>query len=277
MRLSSRISRPNRPESTPRSPRRTPPHVCARLRLLLPLALLGLGLGVFAAGPVAAQDASEERPVTTAADAPTLQLGIAPDAPSAPDVALAPGPFGRRLLRLPFLPLDARIMFVLDGSNSQDGLLNLEMKKAARRMLRLLDLRNNANVEVGVVQFDKSARLGCRLMQDDRRLVGCINQVRNRLGTNIVDGLRKAYQEILRNREHPGVPADQAELVVLFSDGLHRGHCDDVTDEAHSIKANGIRVIAVAVGPRADTECLADVVTTRVDLYQIATHVRLGE
>jgi hypothetical protein len=234
--------------------------------------MASLILAAGAATPVAA-----EGPIPSAVAAEAVTLPVAPDTPAALEATLAPGPFGRRLLRLPFLPLDARIMFVLDGSNSQEGMLNLEMKKAARRMLRLLDLRSNANVELGVVQFDKQARVGCRLMQDERRLIGCINQVRQRLGTNIVAGLREAYKELVVRRESPGVPASEVELIVLFSDGLHRGSCDNVVDEAHSIKGNGIRVMAVAVGPRADLECLADVVTSRADLYQIATHVRTGD
>ncbi len=218
--------------------------------------------------PVAVSDGALDEPV---------HVARAPEDGSAPDVIQAPGPFGRRLLSLPFLPLDSRIMLVMDGSNSMEGRLNLETKKAARRLLALLDIRRNANVEVGVVHFDNRARTGCRLMRDERRLIGCIHQSRSRLGTNIVAGLRQAMKELVIQRESPGIPAAETEMVVLLTDGLHRGRCDDVVDEAHSVKANGIRMIVVTVGPRADTECMADIVATPNDLYQIATHVRLGE
>lgn len=191
--------------------------------------------------------------------------------PDIPDGPLVPGPLGRRLLNLPFLPVDANIMFVMDGSMSLSDRQNLEMRKSARRTLKLLDLRRHPALQVGVIGFDKRARVLCELGRDERQLFGCVGQVRQRYGTDIVDGLHTAYVELLAERPHAGIPLGQAEIIVLFTDGHNGSGCSDVIREARSIKANGMRLIVVSVGSHADMECLSDIVVSPADLYSIAT------
>ena len=191
-----------------------------------------------------------------------------PDIPSAPS---APGPLGRRLLRLPFLPVDANIIFAMDGSMSLSERQNVEMRKAARRTLKLLDIRRNPDINVGVVMFDKKSRVLCDLSRDERDLFGCVGSVRQRYGTDIVAGLHTAYLELIEQREHAGIALGKDEIILLFTDGHHKDGCFDVIEEARSIKGNGVRIIAVSVGSHADGKCLSDVVTSPVDLYTIST------
>lgn len=193
---------------------------------------------------------------------------VVPDLPESPAV---PGPLGRRLLLLPFLPVDANIVFVMNGSMTLSERQNVEMRKAARRTLKLLDLRRHPDLLVGVVSYDDRARELCELSNDERELFGCVGQVRQRYGNDLVGGLETAYIELLDERPHAGVPLAKAEIVLVFTDGHDTRGCSDVVEQARSIKANGMRVITVAVGSHADTACLADVATGPADVYAIAT------
>ena len=85
------------------------------------------------------------------------------------------------------------IVLVLDASGSMSGEPNREMKKAARELIKRLDMRNNPSTKVGVVSFNTSANTLCQLTDSSSRANSCVNKVGAAGGTSIGNGFVIAF------------------------------------------------------------------------------------
>lgn len=175
--------------------------------------------------------------------------------------------------RLPQIPSGTDVLFLLDGSDSIGPMLTIEMKKAARKILNAMDLPNNPLAEVAVLQFDRRVQVNCRFMNDDRRLTGCINMVRERPGTDIEAAMAAAHREFVSSRGG-ALPTNQGdEIILLFSDGHNNAGCERVVPTAKKIKASGIRIISMALGPEANLRCMAELASSPADLFRVGSRL----
>ncbi len=92
------------------------------------------------------------------------------------------------------------IVLVLDASGSMAGQKNQELKAAVKQMVRELDLDERPLIQMGIVQFNSTAKALCQLTNDAGRLSSCANKVGANGGTAIDLGIREGLKVLTRGR-----------------------------------------------------------------------------
>ncbi|KAB2903635.1 MAG: VWA domain-containing protein [Anaerolineae bacterium] len=160
-------------------------------------------------------------------------------------------------------PLD--VVLVLDKSGSMQGSGIAAAKGAAANFINQL---NPDTARVGVVVFDSGAQLLVPLTENHQEALDAIFGVGASGGTAIDQGLVYGYREIL------GSSAPE-RAILLLSDGFS----DPAAAQAAAgrIKADGIRLIAVATGADADAALLNSLSSSSLDAFTSLTAVDLRE
>jgi len=155
------------------------------------------------------------------------------------------------------------IVLVLDASGSMAGEPNTEMKKAARQLIKSLDMRNNPATRIGVVSFNSSANILCQLTDNASRASGCVGKVGASGGTSISSGILAGIRVLVQGRRDLEVPAeDIREVMVVLSDGSDNAGCGVVQRAAGQASGQGILVISVCVGSGCDVQCMRSIASS---------------
>lgn len=153
------------------------------------------------------------------------------------------------------------IVLVLDGSGSMQGTPTQQMKQAASRLIRSLDMENYPSTKVGVVEFNSNARTLCRLTNNTNQAIGCVNRVSAAGGTRIDAGIQEGMRVMSQGRQ--GLNKDEiTEVMVVLSDGGNNAGCDPVLQAARQARGQGILMIAICVGPGCDEACMRQVASS---------------
>lgn len=153
------------------------------------------------------------------------------------------------------------IVLVLDGSGSMQGTPTQQMKQAAGRLIRSLEMETYPTTKVGVVEFNSSARTLCRLTNNTNQAIGCVNRVSAAGGTRIDAGILEGIRVLSQGRQ--GVNKDDiTEVMVVLSDGANNAGPDPVLQAARQARNQGILVIAVCVGPACDEQTMRQVASS---------------
>lgn len=174
-------------------------------------------------------------------------------------------------------PFPTHVAVVLDASASMgtDGLET--MRLVAVRFVRGFGPSEAASRRAAVVQFDEGSRTLTQVTGDAARIARAFAKVGTLRPpitppprtppaggalpgpddrTAIDLGLDDAYRALVSARRLHPHPDDISEIVLLFSDGRDPRGCDPALDRARDLKANGVRIMAVCVGPGCDDRCL---------------------
>ena len=155
------------------------------------------------------------------------------------------------------------IVLVLDASGSMAGEPTAEMKKAARQLVKSLDMRNNPATKIGVVAFAGSATILCQLTDNASRASGCVGKVGASGGTSISAGILAGIRVLVTGRRALEVDAESIrEVMVVLSDGADNAGCGPVQRAAGQASAQGILVISVCVGSGCDVQCMRSIATS---------------
>ena len=154
------------------------------------------------------------------------------------------------------------IVLVLDASGSMTGDPEREMKKAAKELVRNLNMKDNPATQVGVVAFSNTADIKCQLTNTSGRVTGCINSIRSGGGTSIDAGIKRGMQVLSSGRSGFSSSDEIREVMVVLSDGENNSGCGPVEAEANRAKGQGVLVITVCVGTGCDTACMRRVATS---------------
>ena len=165
------------------------------------------------------------------------------------------------------------IVLVLDASGSMSGVPEREMKKAAKELIRTLNLKDNPATQVGVVAFSNTADIRCPLTNQSGRLTECINWIISGGGTVLDDGIKKGMQVMTRGRSGFSSSDEIQEVMIVLCDGENDLGCGPVEAEANRAKGQGVTVITVCVGFGCDTACMRRVATSARYFYE-ALHSR---
>ncbi len=154
------------------------------------------------------------------------------------------------------------IVLVLDNSGSMTGEPEREMKKAAKELVRNLNLKDNPATQVGVVEFNSVANIRCQLTNQSGRVNGCIGGIRSGGGTQIDAGIRRGMQVLTMGRSGFASSDEIREVMVVLSDGESNSGCGPVEAEANRAKGQGVLLITVCVGAGCDAACMRRLATS---------------
>nr|XP_047141815.1 serine-rich adhesin for platelets isoform X2 [Hydra vulgaris] len=156
------------------------------------------------------------------------------------------------------------VAFVLDASESINPTTFNDEKLFVGNLVKNLGISENGN-KVSVVLFSSKATeaIYCDEYQDEKLFNRALkNLTQNGQFTNIEDGVDKG-KNILQKRGC-GVQADALKLMVVFTDGAANignsvnpmNGSQDLANAAKSARYSGIKIIAVAVGKKVESDVL---------------------
>jgi uncharacterized protein YegL len=116
----------------------------------------------------------------------------------------------------------------------------------------------NSSDQSALVSFSSSATLDQELTDNKTAVKNAIDSLSATGGTDIGAGISRADQELIN-----GANARQnaSKVMVVLSDGQG----GDPVQEANASKANGVRIITIALGQGADEETLREVASSDED------------
>ena len=154
---------------------------------------------------------------------------------------------------------------VIDHSGSMAGPALEAARNAASDFSDLMNLASKGDV-VTVVTFDDEADLLLAFSNDRSRVVQAIQDISEGGQTNIAAGLNLATEQFVAQPP----PADAHQVLILLADGQNNvGPASGVAAAADQAKAQGIRVVTIALGD-ADRTALAQIASSQADYYETA-------
>lgn len=170
------------------------------------------------------------------------------------------------------------IVLVLDASGSMAGQPLKQMQDAAIKLVNRMELRDHPETEIGVVQFNSTARTLTGLSNNQGRVVGAIRRVRAGGGTAIDLGIQEGLKVLIRGRSRTGGGrSDVHEVMVVLSDGGNNAGCPPVLRAANQAKGQGVLMITVCVGPSCDAQCMRQAASSPRYFYQVENAGQLIE
>ncbi len=163
------------------------------------------------------------------------------------------------------LPL--HLVLVVDGSGSMVGQPNQETKDALRDFVQALDLPQHPMREVGVVEFNSSARTLCRLSKNLGQVVSCIGRIGASGGTNIDGGVLEGLEVLLHGRSPASGPAMQ-EVMVVLTDGQNNAGCPSLLDAARTVEGQGVLLITICIGANCDAACMMQAASSQDHFFE---------
>jgi hypothetical protein len=145
----------------------------------------------------------------------------------------------------------ADVVLVVDRSSSvgDEGL-----KEAAAHVRGVLDALDLGRDRIGLVAFDQRASLVAPLGSSRAAVEVALSGLVAAAGTRLERGLRTGAAELGSARSLPG----RRRVMVLVTDGIQVGPGDDsvVLTAAAEVRAQGITIFSLALGPHPDQELL---------------------
>lgn len=159
-------------------------------------------------------------------------------------------------------PVPMDVALVIDRSPSMKGAPLDDAKTAALAFLDATDLEIN---RVAVIAFSDRAEIVARASHDVRYLRSAVRdlEVPHRGGTDIAAGLREAGRALSGAGGRPDAP----DVIVLLSDGRNGLGWAPVLGQASLRRAEGYRVITIALGIGADVALLHEVAGRAEDAW----------
>jgi Mg-chelatase subunit ChlD len=150
------------------------------------------------------------------------------------------------------------IVLVLDGSGSMQGQKTRQMKIAAARLIRGLEMKEYPSTKVGVVEFNSQARRLTSLTNNENQAIGAVNKVQASGGTRIDLGIMEGLRVLSQGRQ--GIDRNSlTEVMVVLSDGGNNAGCSPVLSAARKARGQGVLLISVCVGNDCDEQCMRQV------------------
>ncbi|MFN8471233.1 MAG: VWA domain-containing protein [Anaerolineae bacterium] len=134
----------------------------------------------------------------------------------------------------------ADLAMVIDQSLSMSNDNKIGLTKQAA--LNFVDELNLSVDQVGLVEFNDTARLSVPLTQERFRMQRSIAEITPIGGTNIADAINAAQAELTGPRQHP----DHVKYIVLLTDA-NEG-VEGAPQAAAAAKAAGTKIFAIAIG-----------------------------
>jgi len=154
----------------------------------------------------------------------------------------------------PNLESPLHVVLVLDGSGSMAGEKTQQMKAAAGRFVRDLELPGHAGRRIGIVEYNSQARRLCYLTSNENQALGCINRVGANGGTatdlGVLEGLR-----VLEEGRPPG-PSAAVEAMIVLADGASQTGCPPVLNATRQARDEGVTLFSICLGPDCDQQCM---------------------
>ncbi len=147
------------------------------------------------------------------------------------------------------VPLDVLLILDRSGSMARD-----KMRLAREAAIGFVAEVDLGVAQVGVISFNRTARLNSPLTTDQGRLSRAIRAITAQGGTSIDRGLALARDEL----EMRGRPEAQ-HVFVLLSDGYNNAGHDPVLREADAAKLDGVEIFTIGI--QADEELMRQVAT----------------
>jgi uncharacterized protein YegL len=148
----------------------------------------------------------------------------------------------------------ADVVLLMDTSSSMaEGTKLIDARTAAARFVQLLDLPQD---QAAIVGFDQDARVLVDLTGQRQALLDAIGRLTTRTGTMIDRALLAAVEQV---RASPNRRAANRAVIVLLSDGGHRGARQDVLIARDAARQAGAMVITIGLGTDADHILLQEV------------------
>ncbi|MCA9875480.1 MAG: VWA domain-containing protein, partial [Anaerolineales bacterium] len=229
--------------------------------------LLGLLLSLIGAAPYAyAQD--EETSTITAEREVTPGEGLLDDVEFAVTLTLTGN---SSLCPVDSVERPADIALVLDHSpsmfwdaNANNTKMDL-LKEAVIQFLDEVNLQSGAD-QLAIVEFDSAANIVQPLLSNRAALTQAIDNINEGNGTAIAAGLTSGQQALASSR------ADASQVLIIITDGQDGGGFLGLPDsslrsKANDIKAQGIRIITIGLGPDVDEDLLQDLASQPADYH----------
>ena len=154
----------------------------------------------------------------------------------------------------PNLESPLHVVLVLDGSGSMSGQKTQQMKAAAARFVRDLELPGHAGRRVGVVEYNSQARRLCYLTNNENQAISCINRVGANGGTSIDLGILEGLRVLEEGR--PSGPSSAVEAIIVLADGASQTGCPPVLNAARQARDEGVTLFSICLGPDCDHRCM---------------------
>ncbi len=138
---------------------------------------------------------------------------------------------------------------------------------AATQLVRRLKMGDNPHIQVGVVEFNDTARTRTPLTNIQSRVIGGINGIAANGGTAIDRGIDQGVRVLAAGRDNAGEGPIE-EFMIVLSDGENNRGCSPVSASANRAKGQGIVLASVCVGPECDHQCMRRVATTPALFYE---------
>lgn len=148
-----------------------------------------------------------------------------------------------------------------DANNTKMDLL----KEAVIQFLDEVNLQSDSD-QLAVVEFDSAANIVQPLSSNKSVLTQSIDEIDEGSGTSVAAGLESGRQALASAR------ANTSQVLIVITDGQDEGGFLGLTDgglqsSANSIKAQGIRIITIGLGPDVDEGVLRDIASQPGDYY----------
>lgn len=141
------------------------------------------------------------------------------------------------------------IQLALDHSGSMERFLP-SVKDAARTFIGLTDQGID---QLGVTVFDRNAQTTQQLTYDREAVLRAIDEISRVDGTDVAAGIKAAHEALMSPHRAPGT----IPVILLMTDG--RAPAEPAIAAANAAKADGIRIVVVAMGNKIETETLRQV------------------
>lgn len=148
-------------------------------------------------------------------------------------------------------------MLLLDTSGSMSGTAIIEAKRACKILFK--DMIDFSAHRLGFVTFDSYVRRLVPLTQNLQQLQNALKDVDAYGGTNLVDALQIADEDLNSSANK--------KVVIIVTDGLPFDE-NLVLQRADKMKSAGIRIVGIGAGPGIDEEFIKKVSSPN-DAYKI--------
>jgi len=115
---------------------------------------------------------------------------------------------------------------------------------------------SGSDCRIGLVSFESAARVDCPLVSDQSKLVGAINELYVRGGTDIAAGISMAHRSVLCDE----VQRARCELVLFTDGGSAR---EPAIAAAEAAKRDGIIIRTIGCGSGVDKDLLARIASSK--------------
>ncbi|MEO8082506.1 MAG: VWA domain-containing protein [Ardenticatenales bacterium] len=137
------------------------------------------------------------------------------------------------------------VVMDIDRSGSMVGQPMNDVKKAAKELIRVLDLNSNKETKIGLVSHGDPATRDSQLTNSAGQINGRINAMNPGGEDNLPQSVQLALQILQQGRS--GSNGDPVEVMVVLSDGGQTYSPDGAVTAASKAKGQGVLVIGICI------------------------------